>query len=130
MLRASAAPCSRRVVPGVVLLAVAFLTVLGAAPAASQVDICALPNPPIPWPDGCSVPGAPGLVQLGLNGIFLDACNNHDRCYAACNPEFGPYFGEGHKLACDATLGSEMGEACAFWAGQFAFPIAGFQTAQ
>ena len=122
MLRTCASHCSR---PGI-FCGLALLALIGVSPAASQ---CVIPNTAIPWPDGCSVPGAPSMVKIGLNYIFLDACNNHDRCYGECNLEFGPYHGLLHKVSCDTALGAEMTAACFFWAGQIAFPAGDFQTA-
>lgn len=75
-----------------------------------------------PWPNGCSV-GLAGWAQQGLDAIFNSACDNHDRCWARCNGEAGPYYMLGHRAQCDQTFLSEMTQACALRAAQVALPL-------
>lgn len=78
-----------------------------------------------PWPDGCSV-GLPLFIQNGLNGIFFDACNNHDLCWAQLNDPWGPCLGLGHKGLCDFQLLAHMESVCLVWAGALSFPGSGW----
>ncbi len=72
---------------------------------------------------GCSVvPQSWGVVQQGLDTIFLGACSRHDLCYRACNPEGGPYLGYGYKGTCDTVLYSELLLACQTWSLILSFP--------
>lgn len=62
-------------------------------------------------------------MKSGVDKIFLGACTRHDYCYGQCNPQGGPYFGYGHKEACDATLAVELETACSVEAASLTFPL-------
>jgi hypothetical protein len=82
-----------------------------------------------PWPDGCSV-GLPFYVQQGLDAIFLQACDAHDRCWAQCNGPSPPYLGLAHRNQCNLDFLADMESACIIESAAIAFPLGGFSTAQ
>jgi hypothetical protein len=83
-------------------------------------------TPPI---DGCTITKL-GWVQKGLDKIFWGACSEHDACYRQCNPESGPYLGQGHKLICDAALSAEVGMVCSMYASTVTLPVDDLQTSE
>lgn len=111
----------RSTIPALAIFALLFFT---AQPGPAQ--FCGPTVPP--WPDGCSI-GLPQFVQNGLNGIFFNACNNHDVCWAQLNDPWGPCLGLGHKAQCDFLFLAHMEAACLVWAGALSFPGSGWVDA-
>lgn len=57
-----------------------------------------------PWGYGCGSEGSDWFVPDGLWGIsFMDACRNHDKCYATKGSD---------KTTCDVNLGNDIALAC------------------
>lgn len=108
------------------LAAVIVLACALCVPGQATAQFCPVFLPP--WPEGCSI-HIPLFIQNGLNWIFLDACNNHDLCWAQPNPLFGPCLGYDHKFLCDAAFLFQMEAACAFWATALSFPGSGWVNA-
>lgn len=82
-----------------------------------------------PWPNGCSV-GLGFYIQQGIDGIFLDACDAHDQCWAECNGLAPPYHGLAHRQQCDTDFLYDMETACALEAAFIVFPAGGFDDAE
>ncbi|HGJ3235555.1 TPA: RHS repeat-associated core domain-containing protein, partial [Salmonella enterica subsp. enterica serovar Grumpensis] len=57
-----------------------------------------------PWGYGCGSEGSDWFVPDGLWGVsFMDACRNHDKCYATKGSD---------KTTCDVNLGNDIALAC------------------
>jgi hypothetical protein len=106
--------------PKWVLFGTTVLLLAGTSLAEAQTSCQYSPKP---YPNGCSVPGAPDWMRNGLDKIFFGACYFHDNCWQECNGPNPPYNGVGHKLYCDAVFGTIMEGACAAYAAAIAFPL-------
>jgi len=95
---------------------------------AASSSVFAQPLEP-PWPNGCSV-GAPAWVQQGIDGLFLGACDAHDRCWGQCNGQNPTFLDLGDKAQCDLRFLFDMEAACVAIAAVVALPLDGASSAE
>jgi len=101
-------------------LVACMLGLLAAAPAAEAYD-------------GCTILSNSGVfpaewLNVGLDVLLLGTCYAHDSCYSQCNPMFGPYLGQGHKIACDIQFGADLALRCPYLAAAVSYPIGEIQN--